>query len=81
MEITLTKHAINRARDRLSLTERSLQRLSEKAFLDGIKHADTKGKLNRFINRKYLNNPAATNIRIYGEVIFFFSSDYTLMTL
>ena len=81
VEIMLTKHAIDRARDRLSLSEKSLQRLSEKAFFEGIKHGDTKGKLNRFISRKYFNNPAATNIRIYGEVIYFFSSDFTLMTL
>lgn len=76
----LTKHSILRANERLNLSENSLIRLAEKALLKGLKHGEAKGRLRRYLDKLYLQNKIANNIRIYGQIIFFFKFD-KLITL
>jgi hypothetical protein len=80
MKAILTDHAIQRAKERLSLREESLARLANKAITEGIKHAETNGKLKRFISGLWSEGHAINNARVWGEVIFLFR-DRVLITL
>ena len=76
----LTNHSILRAKERFSWNVEALQRTSDKAFEDGTAHAETKGKINKYIYHVYRKHKVANNIKIYGENIFLFS-DNVLITL
>lgn len=81
MKAILTNHSIERARERLSLKRRSLERLANKALSKGIRHAETNGSLKRYISVLWENSgEKINNARILGEVIFLFI-DKTLITL
>ena len=51
-----------------------------KAFDEGIKHSDAKGKFKRYITSLWFKHKTANNIRIYGENIYFFC-DNRLVTI
>ena len=78
--IKITKHAYLRAKERLSLNSKSLDRLSERAFYVGIRHSQTKGYLKKYITKLWFDHLKANNIRLYGENVFFFV-DKTLITV
>lgn len=78
--IIITDHAYTRAKERLSLNKKALDRLALTAFQKGIKQADTVGQLQKYIAKLWFEHKKANNIRIYGEVIYFFSGN-TLITL
>ncbi len=79
-KFTITEHAYERAKERLSWRRKTLNRMAKKAFYGGLKHKDTKGKLNKYISNLYLQYRTANNIRIYGENVYFFT-DCHLITL
>jgi len=79
-EIIITQHAYERAKERLSLSPASLDRMAERAFTHGIKHADTKGRLHKYITHLWFDYRKADNIRLYGEFVYLFA-DVTLVTL
>lgn len=78
--IHVTEHAYEKGKERLSLNKKSLEKLAIKAFEKGLKHADMKAYLKKYIDKVYLRNRTANNIRIYGEVLFIFTDD-RLVTL
>lgn len=81
MGVSISQHAFRRAKERFSLNEKSLQRISERAFTKGVKRKDVKfGKFGRFLDHLFLSRFTANNIRVYGEIIFFFRDSH-LMTL
>lgn len=75
-----TDHAYKRAKERLKWSRRTLDRMVKRAYLKGIKCADTKGRLNRYIKQLHFKNGVANNMRIYGQNIFLFKDDL-LITL
>lgn len=78
--VQVTEHAYQRAKERLSWNHKVCDKMSEKAFLEGIKHKDTKGSLHRYVTKLWFSYRHANNVRIYGENIFFFC-DNRLITL
>ena len=80
LNITITDHAYDRAKERLGLKRESLNRVAVKAFEGGKKHGDIKGTLHRFITKLWFEHKNCNNVRIYGENIFFFCNT-TLITL
>jgi hypothetical protein len=76
----LTNHSIERCEERLGLKVESLQRLADCALENGINHADTSGKLRRYMDRIFLTAHSGNNNRIYGEHIFVFAGR-TLVTV
>lgn len=79
-KITITEHAYKRAKERLSLNKKAFERLALKAYETGIKHSDTKGKLNKYLTSLYMTYKSANNIRVYGENVFLFCS-HALVTI
>jgi hypothetical protein len=78
--IVATVHAYERAKERLNWNQNALNRMMVKAYVEGIQHKDTKSLLYKHIEQLHSNNKNCNNIRIYGEVIYFFS-DKRLITL
>lgn len=71
-EISITAHAYRRGKERLGYSRKTLERIAVKAFTEGVLHRETKGQLNKFVTKIYLQYCKANNIRIYGENIFLF---------
>lgn len=76
----VTKHAENRLKERNGLNKKSIERISKKALEVGIKHSETKGKLNKWITSLYFYNKKANNIRLYGDKAYIFC-DEDLVTI
>lgn len=74
-EVIITDHAYERAKERLSLNHKALDRMAVKAYKDGIKHSDTTGRLNKYVTNLWSKSKTANNVRIYGEVIFLFAKN------
>ena len=80
IKVTITEHAFDRAKERLALNEGAFKKIVTRAYLQGIRHRDTKGTLNDYITKLYMQYKNANNIRIYGEVVYLFNN-HTLITL
>lgn len=52
----------------------------KKAFNEGITHAQTQGKLHKWITKRYHKNRKANNIRLYGDKAYIFCGE-TLVTV
>lgn len=78
--VIVTKHAEKRLKKRSGLTKKSIQRMAERAFTEGVKHKDTKGALNKWITSLYFKKEVGNNIRLYGDKVFIFS-DNKLITV
>ncbi|MEM8527681.1 MAG: hypothetical protein AAGG68_23770 [Bacteroidota bacterium] len=74
-ECVATDHAYARAKERLSWSKKTLDRMMPKVLNEGYRHAQTKGKLKKYITQLYKKENPANNIRIYGENIYFFNSN------
>lgn len=79
-EITITKHAYSRAKERLNWKKVVLDKMSKRAYDSGVTHSQTGGALNRYITKLWAEYKTANNIRIYGEHIFLFCG-HKLITL
>lgn len=74
METQVTLHAYERAKERLSLSKKSLDRLVEKALKFGVKETETKAKLKKYLEEQFKPYPDS-HARIYGEVLFIFCGE------
>lgn len=71
----VTKHGDKRLKERCGFNKNARERMAKKAFEEGITHAQTKGRLNKWISSLYFKNREANNIRIYGEKAYIFCDD------
>lgn len=78
--LVITDHAYDRAKERLSLSKDSFCRLALKAYTEGIKAKECKGRLKRYLDKLWFQYKNANNVIIYGENIFFFK-DNVLITV
>ncbi|MDP1810580.1 MAG: hypothetical protein Q8K66_04165 [Sediminibacterium sp.] len=80
IEVTITEHAFNRAKERLGLNQQAFKKIAVKAYISGKAHDKAKGQLRDYISELYLRYKNANNIRIYGEVVYLFCNS-VLITL
>ena len=73
--VDVSNHAARRLKERCGLNKKSIQRMADKAFMDGIKHSDTKGRLNKWVTSIFFYNKAANNIRLYGDKAYIFAGN------
>lgn len=78
--VNITFHAYDRGRERYQWNNKTLLKMAEIAFLNGIKHSQTNGSLKKYIDKLWHQNKSVNNIRIYGQDIYFFH-DNLLITL
>ncbi|MCM1258814.1 MAG: hypothetical protein NC307_13295 [Roseburia sp.] len=76
----ISKHAKQRMKERCRFSRKSQDRMARKAFDEGITHAQTKGKLNKWITSLYFKNKKSNNIRLYGDKAYIFCGE-TLVTV
>lgn len=67
-------------KERCGFNQKSQRRMAEKAFQEGISHAKTRGRLNKWVTNLYFRNRSANNIRIYGDYAYIFCGE-TLVTV
>ena len=71
--IHVTDHAYERIKERMGLGNRAAARMAEVAYEEGITHADTSGKLYRYIEEQTQSHlKPGIYIKIYGEVVYCF---------
>ena len=79
-EVTITKHAYDRAKERLGWKKSTLKRMTDRVIENGVTHRETNGHLRKYLNKLYHQKGKANNMRIYGDVIFVFHGK-TLITI
>lgn len=77
----ISKHARMRLKQRAGIKRNSVDRLAARAFERGISHEQCTGKLKKYIDKTWMKNKRATNIRIYGMMVYIFSIEETLITV
>lgn len=75
----ITDHAKIRAKERLNLNSKSLERLAEKAFDKGLKSNTAKAKLKKYLDKLYLEYKTGYGV-VYGEIVYVFIGE-KLITL
>lgn len=67
--VNVTKHAYKRMKERCGYSKSTCQRMAEKAFAEGVSHADVSGRLDKYFYQLYCYDYSANNLRIYGEFL------------
>ena len=70
MEIRLTKHAVERGKERLGLNRKALQRTADRAFAEGLQVKDTSGTLRRYLDGLGMTYKKGNNTRVYGLHVY-----------
>jgi hypothetical protein len=78
--VRVSKHASDRMGERVGLSVAASTRLASKALESGFTHAETNGRLHRFLDGLYLRHQTASNMRLYGEHVYLFAGQ-TLVTV
>lgn len=78
--VKVTEHAEKRAKERCGWSRSAIHRMAEKAFVEGTTHAETRGKLHRYLSKIFMKEQNTNNLRIYGTNIFLFAGS-TLITV
>lgn len=73
-KLAVTKHAYKRAKERLGWKRKTLQRMAIRIYRCGYNIRETNGELYRFLQKKTTRIDSYTNVRIYGEFVYFFNN-------
>lgn len=79
--VTVSKHATKRTKDRVGISKKLAEKNAEKALQFGITHAETKAGLKRYLDRLYFQECTATNMRVYHRYVYIFNSRNILITI
>ena len=80
-ELQVSKHGAKRARQRVGLPKRSVERNAQRALTEGIGYREASGALRRYISWLYESYDGnGNNIRIYGDKVWIFH-DAILITV
>lgn len=72
MEIIVTSHAADRLHTRSGLNKKSMQRIAERAYNQGISEDETKGLLQKYISDMSIYDGKKI-VKIYGDKAFIFA--------
>ena len=75
MQIRVSRHALQRLRERCGLNKKSAERLAQKAYEKGIRHGQTKGNLNKWVTAQHFKNENIDNLIIYGDNLYLFDGE------
>ena len=76
----ITKHAEKRARKRIGIPKKSVQKNAKRALEHGLCHADSTGRLSKYFTWLFLEH-GNTNTRIYNDYVYIFTDDEVLVTV
>lgn len=80
-KVTLSEHAETRMRKRFGLNRKACLRKAELAMREGRIRGDVKGKLRDYMDTLARRHEAKCNAKLYGEDVFVFALDGTLITV
>lgn len=75
-DLYITKHAYERLKKRAGLAKKAAERISLKAYTNGIRQDEVTGRLYSYLAekaRKDNRNEGSHRVRIYGEMVYVFS--------
>lgn len=78
--LVVTHHARRRMNQRSGITKGRSYDYAKRVFRDGVRHNETTGHLNAWMNREYLKYEAANNMRFYAGKLYIFH-DQVLITM
>lgn len=79
-DVVMTEHSIKRTKNRIGLSKKIANKNAQKALERGITHAESKSGLKRFLDKLYLSNGNANNVRVYHHYVYLFR-DNRLITI
>lgn len=80
-DLRVSRHGERRARQRVGLPKRAVERNAKRALVEGIGYREATGALRRYISWLYeLYDGNGNNIRIYGDKVWVFH-DAILITV
>ena len=74
-DLTVTRHADRRIRQRVGLPRSAVTRNAQSALEHGLRHSDTRGGLHRYIQALYWKYQSANNTRVYNGCVYIFHDD------
>ena len=77
----VSRHGEKRTRERLGIPRKAVERMAQKALVEGRSHADFSGSFKRYLDSVFLEHQKAAKMRVYGQHLFIFASDETLITV
>lgn len=78
--MTNTKHGQKRLKERTGNSKKN-DRLLKLAIERGLRHKDTKNRLNKYLTKQFLKYKTATQMRVYQDEVFMFSKEFELITV
>lgn len=79
--ITVTKHGDERVRKRIGVSKNASERQFKLALERGIRHGETKGKLNKWITSQALKTQRAKTCIVYNNHLFITDNAEVLITV
>lgn len=79
----VSDHGTDRMRERLGIPKKAAARMAEKALIEGTPHYEFSGSLRRYLDWIVLHDlprHGAKVVRVYGQHVFLFGLDDTLVT-
>ena len=73
--IQISRHAEKRLRERNGLNKKSMQRIAERAFNNGLEHRDTTGNLRKWLLSLKDKRNNVNKIMIYGHQVYLFAGN------
>lgn len=77
----VTKHAQKRLKQREGIGRSAAERKAQMALEKGYTHTQTKGKLKKWMDGKFLSYGTVNNMRVYGDKLYCFHDDVLITVL
>ena len=79
-KVILTFHSKKKAKERMGIPHRALQKNAENAFLYGLSRYESVGRLRDYLDKIYFKTRKANNLRVYNRFVYIFAGK-TLITV
>lgn len=79
-DVVMTRHSVKRTKERVGLSKKIADKNAQRAFQYGVTHSEASGGLRRYLDKLYLSNGNANNVRIYHRYVYMFRGS-TLLTI
>ena len=79
-EVILTTHSYKKAKERIGIPRRALNRNAERAWKYGVERWEAKGRLKDYLDSIYYRSETADNLRVYNRYVYLFAG-HVLITI
>lgn len=77
----VTDHGGQRIKDRLGVSKKIADKISQKALELGVTHSETKGSFKKYIDALYFKHRKANNIKVYHRKVYLFRDEVLITVL